>query len=170
MIKYIYFALIIILTISCRDSKVVVEDTKYFTFERPVTLAFDTLIYFDQSSNLSAAQKAIGNKNFIDPQIKGEFIIDGISVHFIVKNPKSNDIVPCYCSDYSVEYLKQNGETISQKTHEYRFVEGKNNDTEKRWIELCIDMKHQFFAKEIDMEKFDTIKELLKTIKIKPQS
>lgn len=164
--KYLAFILIIILTVSCHGTKVVKEETEYFSFERPVELALDTLIFFKNSSNVSAAQKAIGNDGYINTNIKGMFVIDGIAILFAVQNPESNDVVTCYCSDYTDEYLKRNRETISQNTHEYRIVEGKSRDTDKRWVELCIDMKHQFFAEEIDKDKFNQIKELLKTIKV----
>ena len=168
MSKYIYFVLVIILTTSCRDENTVVEETKYFSFERPATLALDTLIYFDHSSNTSAAQKAIGNKEYLNSNINGEFIIDGIGIHFTLNNSKSNEVVPCPCSDYSAEYLKHNGELICQNTQEYRIVQG-INDTYEHWIELCIDMKHQFFVKGVKEENCETIKQLLKTISLKSQ-
>ena len=168
MRKYIGFILIIISILSCRDTNLVVQETDYFSFKRPAQFEIDTITYSKELSNVTAAQKAIGNSEYIEAHIEGEFVINGVNIYFTVKNPQTNDIVPCSCSDYSEEYLKLNGEIIILSKHEYRIVEGENIDTGTRWIELCLDMKHQFFAKEIDNEKFDMIKDLLKTIKMKP--
>ncbi|MCH2225920.1 MAG: hypothetical protein MK066_14215 [Crocinitomicaceae bacterium] len=166
MYKYIIFIWVSTLITSCGDTDLVIEETDYFSFERPAKSELDTIIYSEESSNVSDAQKAIGNSENFNSHIKGNFIIDGIGIYFALKNPRSNNIVPCYCSDYSEDYIKGNGEFFSQNSSEYRIVEG-NNHTNKHWIELCIDMKHQFFVKEIEKEKFNMIKDLLKTIRIK---
>lgn len=50
------------LTISGRNSTVVVEETNYLSFEKPVALTLDTIIHFEQSSNISGAQKATGKE------------------------------------------------------------------------------------------------------------
>lgn len=164
MSKYIIILITLLLTGACKNN-IVTEETKYFSFERPAELAFDTIIYFESVHNIKKANKATGHIDTINATIEGKFVIDNIDVYFTLKNPAS-DFLPTSCSDYSEEYFKTNGEVVSIDSHEFRIVEGESSNSYKQWIELCIDMKHQFFVKEVNENKVEMIKSLLKTIKI----
>ncbi|MFT4601167.1 MAG: hypothetical protein ACI857_001345 [Arenicella sp.] len=165
--KLLGILFIVLLNTSCSGEKNIKEETKYFTFERSESSSIDTIIYKEEYTNRALAEIAIGNESYVDTYKKGTLIIDGISIYFVIKYNTVNDPVPCICSDYSGDYLNENGAIETINGREYRMVEGQASLSQKHWIELCIDMKHQIYVTDVSEDKADMIKEVLVSIKMK---
>lgn len=154
---------------ACSDSeKWVTEETAYFYFDRPESWSFEGVIVEDlETSGTYKAYEAVGENGEKNVRIDGVLDLDLIQIKFYLANPKRTKISPSPCSDYSADFLNENGEYITTEGQKVRFVSNKKDNQLRYWLDLCVDDENCFFISAVNQQDYEQAKKVLLSIRMK---
>jgi len=143
-----YFALILLLFSGCgvNTDDWVVSDTKYFTFRHPKEMRIYKIKYNERTEG------------------KGSVHIADLIIQFDIHLNKNR---MGFCTDYSEDFIAENGEIRKIQNHEMRLMILPTQTKNLYWSELCVDMQHSFIVFNTSYSRAKEVAEILFSIRVK---